>query len=86
MNYDLDIFSWWLSFFLGRTLTVSGQTETVTEMSKSSHEVAVEYQLPDDVDLDALESNLSQDGILTIEAPLPAPKEESPQTIHIQRE
>lgn len=70
----------------GRILTVSGKSETVTEMSKSSHEVAVEYELPDDVDLDALESCLSLDGILTIEAPLPKPKEESPHTVHIQRE
>ncbi|KAG7168875.1 heat shock protein beta-1-like [Homarus americanus] len=70
-----------------RTLTVTGQAKTSTETSRSSYETSIEYQLPDGVDVDALESSLSHDGILTIEAPQITPEEpQTPQPIDINRE
>lgn len=71
----------------GRTLTVSAKAEASTETTKSSYGTSIEYQLPEEVNVDALESSLSHDGILTIEAPQTPPKEtETSQTIKINRE
>ncbi|XP_068236770.1 heat shock protein Hsp-16.1/Hsp-16.11-like isoform X2 [Palaemon carinicauda] len=71
----------------GKTLTVTGSMEEVTETSKSSRQVSLQYEIPECVNLDALESTLSQDGILTVEAPqlLPEPPN-APKTINIERE
>lgn len=58
-----------------------------TENSKSSHGMSMEYQLPEDVELEALESSLSNEGLLTVEAPRnPAAGPEAPKAIPINRE
>lgn len=71
----------------GRTLKVSGEAVVETENSKSSHEMSMEFQLPEDVELDALESSLSQEGLLVVEAPRnPAASPDAPKAIPISRE
>ncbi|KAK4299736.1 hypothetical protein Pmani_028005 [Petrolisthes manimaculis] len=71
----------------GRNLTVSSKAEVETESSKSSYSMSQEYQLPEDVEVEALESTLSPEGILTVEAPRTSGKEaQAPQAIHINRE
>ncbi|XP_066940189.1 heat shock protein Hsp-16.1/Hsp-16.11-like [Macrobrachium rosenbergii] len=71
----------------GRTLTVTGSVEEVTETSRSSRQVSLQYDIPEGVNLDALESCMSHDGVLTVEAPqiLPEPPN-APKTINIERE
>ncbi|KAK7073822.1 hypothetical protein SK128_019207 [Halocaridina rubra] len=71
----------------GRTLTVKGTAEEVTETSKSSRQIAYEYEVPEDVNVDALESSMSHDGILTIEAPrFSAETPKDPRPITVERE
>lgn len=71
----------------GRNLSVSSHAMTETETSKSSVSVTREYQLPEDVELEALESSLSPEGILMVEAPRTGTKNtQAPQTINISRE
>lgn len=75
------------TFITGRTLTICGQAVVETENSKSSHEMSMEYQLPEDVELEALESSLSNEGLLTVEAPRnPAVSPEAPKSIPIIRD
>ena len=75
------------TFITGQTLKVSGEAVVETENSKSSHDMSVELQLPEDVELDALESSLSQEGLLVVEAPRnPAASPEAPKAIPISRE
>lgn len=73
--------------FADRTLTVSAKIEETTEISRSSQNFTTQYDLPEGLNLDALESSLSDDGLLTIEAPQIVQEEtKGPKTIHIQRE
>ena len=58
-----------------------------TETSKSSHEMSLQLQVPEDVEVEALESTLTQEGVLVVEAPrLPAASPEAPKAIPIERE
>ncbi|XP_063600876.1 body wall muscle protein HR-29-like [Penaeus indicus] len=69
------------------TLTVSAKIEETTEFSRSSKNFTTEYDLPEGLNLEALESSLSDDGVLTIEAPQLVQEEaKGPKTIPIQRE
>lgn len=71
----------------GRNLRISGEAVVETETSKSSHEMSVELQVPEDVEVDALESSLTQGGVLVVEAPRnPAAGPEAPKAIPIERE
>ncbi|XP_076045605.1 uncharacterized protein LOC143027842 [Oratosquilla oratoria] len=67
-----------------KTLSVQGKIEEVTETSRSCQDVTHEFEIPEDVDLEALESSLSNEGILTIQAPFNTPQ--APQQITIERE
>ncbi|XP_065666992.1 alpha-crystallin A chain-like isoform X2 [Hydra vulgaris] len=53
----------------GQTLEVSGKHRNENENGFDCSEFHRKYTIPDDVDLTALTSNISQDGILHIEAP-----------------
>ncbi|XP_042864388.1 major egg antigen-like [Penaeus japonicus] len=69
------------------TLTVSAKIEETTETSRSSQNFTMHQDLPEGLNLDALESSMSDDGLLTIEAPQPIQEDtKGPKTIHIQRE
>lgn len=71
----------------GRNLEISGEAVVETENSQSSQEMKVKLQLPEDVQADALESSLSQEGMLVVEAPRnPAASPEAPKAIPIDRE
>lgn len=71
----------------GNTLKISGEAVVETENSKSSHEMNMEFQLPQDVELEALESSLSPEGLLVVEAPRnPAASPDAPKAIPINRE
>lgn len=70
-----------------RTLTVSAKIEETTEFSRSSQNFTSQYDLPEGLNLDALESTMADDGVLTIEAPQIVQEEtKGPKSIHIQRE
>lgn len=76
-----------LNILAGRNLTVSSKAEVETESCKSSYSMSQEYQLPEDVELEALESTLSPEGVLTVEAPRTSGTEaQAPQSIQINRE
>ncbi|ELT96627.1 hypothetical protein CAPTEDRAFT_40509, partial [Capitella teleta] len=51
------------------TLVVEAKRETIKDGSKSSKQFSRNVHLPSDVDPDKLVSSLSNDGILTLEAP-----------------
>lgn len=71
----------------GHTLTVTGSAEEISATSRSSRQISVEYELPEDINVDALESSMSHEGILTIEAPRALPEApEAPRPIDIHRE
>ncbi|XP_004212222.2 alpha-crystallin A chain-like [Hydra vulgaris] len=63
----------------GQVLEVSGKHRNENENGFESSEFHRKYTIPDDVDVTALTSNISQDGVLHIEAPkkLPATSGES---------
>uniref|UniRef100_A0A0P4W2A2 SHSP domain-containing protein n=1 Tax=Scylla olivacea TaxID=85551 RepID=A0A0P4W2A2_SCYOL len=71
----------------GRSLKISGEVVMETENSKSSQQMSVELLLPEDVEAEGLESSLSQEGVLVVEAPRnPAASPEAPKAIPIERE
>lgn len=71
----------------GRSLKISGEAVVETETSKSSQQMSVELLLPEDVEVECLESSLSQEGVLVVEAPRnPAASPEAPKAIPIERE
>ncbi|XP_002166332.1 alpha-crystallin A chain [Hydra vulgaris] len=57
----------------GQVLEVSGKHRNENENGFESSEFHRKYTIPDDVDVAALTSNISQDGILHIEAPKKLP-------------
>merc|ERR1712002_974900 len=60
----------------GNSLMVTAMKETVTENSQSSQTFSINYDLPEGLELDALESSLSDEGVLIIEAPQPITENE----------
>ena len=70
-------------------LQVYAKHEEETDHGVIFQEYRREFQLPEGMDLEQMESKLSPDGILTVEGPLPAPAvEEAPKehTIPIQHQ
>ncbi|UJR38258.1 hypothetical protein I4U23_030931 [Adineta vaga] len=66
------------------TLTVSGKKEKKAGNSYSLHEFSQSYTLPEDLKLDDLKSTFTENGVLSIEAPLPKaePKDRQIQIEH----
>ena len=59
-----------------RFVTVKAKRESEEDGCKQLREFSYQYTLPEDVNLEQVKSLLTNGGTLTIEAPLPPPKEE----------
>ncbi|KAB7497904.1 Heat shock protein [Armadillidium nasatum] len=67
-----------------RVITVEAKIEDASENSKMNQSFYFQYTLPESIDVEALESVFTHDGVLTIEAPQTS--SEGPRTINIKRE
>lgn len=70
--------------YVDRLLTIEAKVNEETEHTKMHQSLNYEYSVPESVDIEALESLFTTDGVLTIEAP--KTPEEAPRTINIKRE
>jgi HSP20 family molecular chaperone IbpA len=69
-----------------RNVTVKAKKETESEGCKQYREYSYQYTLPNEVNVEHVRSLLTNEGLLTIEAPLPQLKEPQAQEIPIQRQ
>ena len=68
-----------------RSVTVKARRESEENGCKQLREFSYQYSLPEDVNLENVKSLLTSDGLLTIEAPLPPPKEPKATEIPINK-
>jgi HSP20 family molecular chaperone IbpA len=69
-----------------RNVTVKAKRETESNGCKQYREYSYQYTLPNEVNIEQIRSLLSNEGLLTIEAPLPQLKEPDVQEIPIQKQ
>ncbi|PIO72154.1 Hsp20/alpha crystallin family protein [Teladorsagia circumcincta] len=69
----------------GRQLTIEGKEENKEDSSYSMRSFVRQWVLPENVDLEAIKSSLSDSGHLSIEAPKLAKATESGRSIPIER-
>jgi len=69
-----------------RDVTVRAKHESDTNGCKQYREYTYQYTLPNEVDVQQVRSLISPEGLLTIEAPLPALKEPELKEIPIEKE
>lgn len=68
-----------------RLVTIKAKAETETDGCKQLRQFQYQYTLPEGANLEQVKSLLTPDGRLTIEAPLPPPKEAKATEIPINR-